>query len=58
MKSDVGLGGTQMHYVTLYSAVDLRTFHCEHMHKMPLSGFDPRMLIGFLCKTEEDWINL
>ena len=25
---------------------------------MPLSGLDPSMLIGFLCKTEADWIDL
>ena len=56
--SDVGLDATQMHYVTSYSAAELRTFHCERVRKMPLSGLDPSMLIGFLCKTEEDWIDL
>jgi cysteine protease ATG4 len=25
---------------------------------MPLSGLDPSMLIGFLCKNEADWIDL
>ncbi|KAN0133877.1 hypothetical protein V8E53_008309 [Lactarius tabidus] len=25
---------------------------------MPLSRLDPSMLIGFLCKTEADWIYL
>ncbi|KAH9020204.1 hypothetical protein EDB85DRAFT_532534 [Lactarius pseudohatsudake] len=56
--SDVGLDPTQMHYVTAYSATDLRTFHCDRVRKMPLSGLDPSMLIGFLCKTEADWIDL
>jgi cysteine protease ATG4 len=56
--SDVGLDATQMHYVTSYSAAELRTFHCERVRKMPLSGLDPSMLIGFLCKTEADWIDL
>ncbi|KAH9028417.1 peptidase family C54-domain-containing protein [Lactarius hengduanensis] len=55
--SDVGLDPTQMHYVTAYSATDLRTFHCDRVRKMPLSGLDPSMLIGFLCKTEADWID-
>lgn len=56
--SDTGLDATQMHYVTSYSGAELRTFHCERVRKMPLSGLDPSMLIGFLCKTEEDWIDL
>ena len=56
--SDVGLDPTQMHYVSAYSTAELRTFHCERVRKMPLSGLDPSMLIGFLCKTEADWIDL
>jgi cysteine protease ATG4 len=56
--SDAGLDPTQMHYVTSYNAAELRTFHCERVPKMPLSGLDPSMLIGFLCKTEADWIDL
>ncbi|KAJ6617348.1 hypothetical protein B0H10DRAFT_2033813, partial [Mycena sp. CBHHK59/15] len=30
-----------------YSTAELRTFHCERVRKMPLSGLDPSMLIGF-----------
>jgi cysteine protease ATG4 len=56
--SDAGLDPTQVHYVTSYSAAELRTFHSERVRKMPLSGLDPSMLIGFLCKTEADWIDL
>jgi cysteine protease ATG4 len=56
--SDVGLDATQMHYVTSYSAAELRTFHCERVRNIPLSGLDPSILIGFLCKTEADWIDL
>ncbi|KAN0133892.1 Peptidase family C54 domain containing protein [Lactarius tabidus] len=56
--SDAGLDPTQVHYVTSYSAAELRTFHCERVRKMPLSGLHPSMLIGFLCKTEADWIDL
>ncbi|KIK80202.1 hypothetical protein PAXRUDRAFT_159269 [Paxillus rubicundulus Ve08.2h10] len=46
------------HYVTQYSAAELRTFHCDRVRKMPLSGLDPSMLLGFLCKDESDWIDL
>lgn len=34
---------------------DLRTFHCDRVRKMPLSGLDPSMLLGFLCRDEQDW---
>ncbi|KAF8548280.1 hypothetical protein OG21DRAFT_1489519 [Imleria badia] len=46
------------HYVTQYNAMELRTFHCDRVRKMPLSGLDPSMLLGFLCKEEKDWIDL
>lgn len=46
------------HYVTQYSAAELRTFHCDRVRKIPLSGLDPSMLLGFLCKDEADWIDL
>ena len=41
-----------------YSFAELRTFHCERMRKMPLSGLDPSILIELLRKTEADWIDL
>ena len=56
--SDSGLDSSQLHYVTAYSPTELRTFHCDRVRKMPLSGLDPSMLIGFLCKNEADWIDL
>ncbi|KAG9311154.1 cysteine protease required for autophagy [Chiua virens] len=46
------------HYVTQYNTAELRTFHCDRIRKMPLSGLDPSMLLGFLCKDEKDWIDL
>lgn len=46
---------TQEHYVTAYSATELKTFHCDRVRKMPLSGLDPSMLIGFFCRDEADW---
>ncbi|KAJ4469197.1 peptidase family C54-domain-containing protein [Lentinula aciculospora] len=46
------------HYATAYSAAELKTFHCDRVRKMPLSGLDPSMLIGFLCRDEKDWVDL
>lgn len=45
----------QEHFVNEYSAAELKTFHCERVRKIPLSGLDPSMLLGFLCKDEGDW---
>ncbi|KAG6915803.1 hypothetical protein DXG01_009767 [Tephrocybe rancida] len=50
-----GLDPLQDFYVSAYPVVELRTFHCERVRKMPLSGLDPSMLIVFLCKDEADW---
>ena len=50
-----GLDPIQLHYCTAYSAAELKTFHCDRVRKMPLSGLDPSMLIGFLCRDEKDW---
>lgn len=36
----------------------LATFHCDRIRKMPLSSMDPSMLVGFLCETEDDWLDL
>ena len=50
--SDAGLDATQvpgaLAHVTSYIAAELRTFHCENVRKMPLSGLDPSMLIEYL----------
>jgi hypothetical protein len=48
----------QEHYATAYAPQELRTFHCDRVRKMPLSGLDPSMLIGFLCRDEADWKDL
>ncbi|WVF66166.1 hypothetical protein IAT40_000906 [Kwoniella sp. CBS 6097] len=42
-------------YANAYPEAALRTFHCEKVKKMPLSGLDPSMLLGFLVKDEADW---
>jgi cysteine protease ATG4 len=47
----------QQHYATAYSAAELKTFHCEQVRKMPMSGLDPSMLIGFLCRDEGEWLD-
>ena len=56
--SDTWSDHTQMHCIASYSAAELRTFLCERVRKMPLLRLDPSMLIGFLYKTEADWIDL
>ncbi|KAL5534817.1 hypothetical protein ACEPAG_1281 [Sanghuangporus baumii] len=53
-----GLDPIQEHYITAYSPMELRTFHCDRVRKMPLSSLDPSMLIGFLCRDERDWRDL
>ncbi|KAF8989630.1 hypothetical protein BDZ89DRAFT_223018, partial [Hymenopellis radicata] len=53
-----GLTALQAHYVSAYSLSELRTFHCERVRKMPLSGLDPSMLIGFLVRDEADFADL
>ena len=58
---ELGLGADldplQRHFVTAYSQAELKTFHCDRVRKMPLSGLDPSMLMGFLCKNEQDWLD-
>lgn len=44
-----------MWYLNAYSEAQLKTFHCEKVRKMPLSGLDPSMLLGFLCKDEREF---
>ena len=59
---ELGLGADldpmQRHLVTAYSQAELKTFHCDRVRKMPLSGLDPSMLLGFLCKDEGEWLDL
>ena len=42
-------------YASAYSETQLRSFHCEKVKKMPLSGLDPSMLLGFLVRNEADF---
>ncbi|KAJ7751049.1 hypothetical protein B0H16DRAFT_837517 [Mycena metata] len=45
-------------YARAYSAAELRTFHCERARKMPMSGLDLSMLVGFVCRDEAEWVDL
>ncbi|KAF9070477.1 peptidase family C54-domain-containing protein [Rhodocollybia butyracea] len=51
------LTSLEEHYATAYTATELKTFHCDRVRKMPLSGLDPSMLIGFMCRDEMDWVD-
>jgi cysteine protease ATG4 len=42
----------------VYTSDQLKTFHCDKVKKMPISSLDPSMLIGFLCKDNDDWLDL
>ncbi|WWC85959.1 uncharacterized protein L201_000829 [Kwoniella dendrophila CBS 6074] len=42
-------------WVNAYPEQALRTFHCEKVKKIPLSGLDPSMLLGFLIRNDDDW---
>jgi len=43
------------HTVHRYSTAELETFHCARVRKIPVASLDPSMLLGFVCKDEEDW---
>lgn len=45
----------QFHLCNAYTQAELQTFHCDRVRKMPMSGLDPSMLLGFLCRDERDW---
>lgn len=42
-------------YASAYSENMLKTYHCDKVKKLPLSGLDPSMLLGFLCQTEAEF---
>jgi len=45
----------EYYYASAYNPAELQTFHCEKVRKMHLSGLDPSMLVGFLCRDAEEW---
>ncbi|KAJ6491180.1 hypothetical protein C8R45DRAFT_1213193 [Mycena sanguinolenta] len=48
----------EAYYARAYTAAEMRTFHCERVRKMPMSGLDPSMLLGFVCRDEAEWVDL
>lgn len=42
-------------YASAYSEEKLRSFHCDRVKKLPLSGLDPSMLLGFLVQSEAEF---
>ncbi|KAJ6522191.1 hypothetical protein DFH09DRAFT_1251014 [Mycena vulgaris] len=48
----------EAHFARAYSTAELRTFHCARVRKMPLTGLDPSMLLGFVCRNAEEWADL
>jgi cysteine protease ATG4 len=45
-------------YGRAYSVAELQTFHSERVRKMPLSGLDLSILVGFVCRDEAEWVDL
>lgn len=45
-------------YANAYPDSSLRSFHCDRVKKLPLSGLDPSMLLGFLCTSEAEFDDL
>jgi cysteine protease ATG4 len=45
----------EQYYASAYTAAELQTFHCEKVRKMAISGLDPSMLVGFLCRDADEW---
>jgi hypothetical protein len=48
----------EAHFARVYSAAEMQMFHCEHVHKILLSGLDPSTLIGFMVGNEAEWVDL
>lgn len=42
-------------HVAEYSDADLDTYHCTIPRKIHISHLDPSMLLGFYCKTEQEF---
>ncbi|KAJ7746924.1 hypothetical protein DFH07DRAFT_1062874 [Mycena maculata] len=47
--------GAEQYYASAYTSAELQTFHCDKVRKMPISGLDPSMLVGFLCRDADEW---
>jgi hypothetical protein len=47
----------EAYFTRVYSAAEMRMFHCKRVHKMLLSGLNPSMLIGFMVRNEAEWVD-
>jgi hypothetical protein len=45
-------------FIQAYPPSAFDSFHCEKVRKMNMSGLDPSMLVGFLCRDEDAWNDL
>lgn len=54
----IGPPALDSYFATAYPDSALRTFHTDRVRRMPLSGLDPSMLVGFLVKHASDWEDL
>ncbi|KZT53447.1 hypothetical protein CALCODRAFT_501124 [Calocera cornea HHB12733] len=41
-----------------FSFAEMKTFHCDKVRKMHISGLDPSMLCGFVVRNLEEWRDL
>ncbi|KZO92117.1 hypothetical protein CALVIDRAFT_557798 [Calocera viscosa TUFC12733] len=41
-----------------FSQAEMKTFHCDRVRKMHISGLDPSMLCGFVVRNLEEWRDL
>ncbi|KAJ7939267.1 hypothetical protein B0H13DRAFT_1851003 [Mycena leptocephala] len=45
------------HHARVYCTGELGMFHCERVHKVPVSWLDRSMPIGFVCRNEAELID-
>ncbi|KAJ7854162.1 hypothetical protein B0H14DRAFT_3865582 [Mycena olivaceomarginata] len=53
-----GFTGPESGHGHSFARGEMRTFHCERLRKMPLSGLDPMMLLGSVARDEAEWVDL
>ena len=45
-------------FCSSYAMHELGSFHSEKVRKMAITGLDPSMLVGLLCRTHDEWLDL
>jgi cysteine protease ATG4 len=43
------------HYCGAYDDEVLSQFHCDNVQDMPLRKLGPSMVLGFICRNEDEW---